>query len=531
MRRPRRACAAAAAAATAAAAAAVEASVGARAAGLDDGGGGALQLASPLPCSDMECGASTSHDLGCPQCAAWPGDDARGCRAYLVVGMYQACAAEEAATQRCSLFSQQFVYNTTNFWGSVSDNLAGYDHPYKSPGFCRDSGALGGPHCAVAPSTGFDVSALVHAGENEATDDSYWPRCRTYTENFDMWPKHNGTVLEEVVTFDTRAAAYVMYEEECSTVQNLVYGSSSALCVPNGATALGCQRAWNPLFGKTLCERNSNNADKDSVVFAWRRAASCVQADAGGALVEVAGCDAIEVAALAWDDSVGPEDDPDNLLQVFELQLEPGEQYGFRIAIDDTFAHFAVSLAATGEILEERVTPTAAECGGLSSILADFMWWEGAPIQFGFGGLTEAGACHAPADVDVRFGWDCVDAASPPPPSPPPPSPPPPPPLSSPEHGLEGHLHPPPPSPPSPSPPPSPPPMVYACPRPCAADINGDGQVSAADLLSMLSNWGCQGSVSGAGSTCVADIDCDGLTGSGDLLVLLVQMGSQCDRV
>ena len=73
--------------------------------------------------------------------------------------------------------------------------------------------------------------------------------------------------------------------------------------------------------------------------------------------------------------------------------------------------------------------------------------------------------------------------------------------------------------------------MVYACPRPCAADINGDGQVSAADLLSMLSNWGCQGSVSGAGSTCVADIDCDGLTGSGDLLVLLVQMGSQCDRV
>ena len=72
---------------------------------------------------------------------------------------------------------------------------------------------------------------------------------------------------------------------------------------------------------------------------------------------------------------------------------------GFRIAIDDTFAHFAVSLAATGEILEERVTPTAAECGGLSSILADFMWWEGAPIQFGFGGLTEAGACHAPAAV------------------------------------------------------------------------------------------------------------------------------------
>ncbi|MEE9130664.1 MAG: hypothetical protein V3T84_11650 [Phycisphaerales bacterium] len=56
------------------------------------------------------------------------------------------------------------------------------------------------------------------------------------------------------------------------------------------------------------------------------------------------------------------------------------------------------------------------------------------------------------------------------------------------------------------------------CQRDCPADLNGDGSVGAADLLSLLVSWGpCKG--------CPADFDGDGTVGASDLLTLLVNWG------
>ena len=51
-------------------------------------------------------------------------------------------------------------------------------------------------------------------------------------------------------------------------------------------------------------------------------------------------------------------------------------------------------------------------------------------------------------------------------------------------------------------------------------DINGDGMVGAADLLSLLANWGpCET------GCCPADLDGNGTVGASDLLILLANWG------
>ena len=52
--------------------------------------------------------------------------------------------------------------------------------------------------------------------------------------------------------------------------------------------------------------------------------------------------------------------------------------------------------------------------------------------------------------------------------------------------------------------------------RAVAGDFNGDGVVDAADLSTLLSNWG------GSGAT---DLDGDGVTGAPDLSILLCNWG------
>jgi hypothetical protein len=52
----------------------------------------------------------------------------------------------------------------------------------------------------------------------------------------------------------------------------------------------------------------------------------------------------------------------------------------------------------------------------------------------------------------------------------------------------------------------------------CIADLDGDGNVDASDLLSLLVSWGpCK--------DCPADFDGNGSVGASDLLVLLVNWG------
>jgi hypothetical protein len=57
---------------------------------------------------------------------------------------------------------------------------------------------------------------------------------------------------------------------------------------------------------------------------------------------------------------------------------------------------------------------------------------------------------------------------------------------------------------------------------PCAADINHDGAVGAADLLALLSDLGC------VGSECVGDVDADGRTAPADLETLLPALFLPC---
>jgi len=49
-------------------------------------------------------------------------------------------------------------------------------------------------------------------------------------------------------------------------------------------------------------------------------------------------------------------------------------------------------------------------------------------------------------------------------------------------------------------------------------DVNEDGIVGIADLLAVLSNWGCTG-------VCDADVNCDGTVGLADLLAVLTHWG------
>jgi len=56
----------------------------------------------------------------------------------------------------------------------------------------------------------------------------------------------------------------------------------------------------------------------------------------------------------------------------------------------------------------------------------------------------------------------------------------------------------------------------------CAADLNGDNQISVADLLVFLGDFGC------LEVPCVGDTDQDGLTNVSDLLVLLAAFGEPC---
>jgi len=52
----------------------------------------------------------------------------------------------------------------------------------------------------------------------------------------------------------------------------------------------------------------------------------------------------------------------------------------------------------------------------------------------------------------------------------------------------------------------------------CLADLDGNGDVGASDLLILLASWGsCPG--------CAADLDCDGNVGASDLLLLLGAWG------
>ncbi len=56
---------------------------------------------------------------------------------------------------------------------------------------------------------------------------------------------------------------------------------------------------------------------------------------------------------------------------------------------------------------------------------------------------------------------------------------------------------------------------------PCIGDFNNDLTVNIADLLALLSNYGCLG-------TCTADINNDGTTNSGDLNIFLIYYGTNC---
>jgi len=55
-----------------------------------------------------------------------------------------------------------------------------------------------------------------------------------------------------------------------------------------------------------------------------------------------------------------------------------------------------------------------------------------------------------------------------------------------------------------------------SCGTPCPADLNGDGQVSSADITILLSGWG----------TSSPDLNGDGIVGSADITVLLSAWGA-----
>jgi hypothetical protein len=62
----------------------------------------------------------------------------------------------------------------------------------------------------------------------------------------------------------------------------------------------------------------------------------------------------------------------------------------------------------------------------------------------------------------------------------------------------------------------------YSC--QCQGDINGDGWVTIADFLILLSAFGCE-----APPSCDGDIDADGFNNVSDVLLFLSLFGDECE--
>jgi len=62
---------------------------------------------------------------------------------------------------------------------------------------------------------------------------------------------------------------------------------------------------------------------------------------------------------------------------------------------------------------------------------------------------------------------------------------------------------------------------LYAHPKPCPGDLDGDGDTDQADLGILLADWGCDDPVNG----CVADLNGDDKTDQADLGILLADWG------
>jgi len=60
----------------------------------------------------------------------------------------------------------------------------------------------------------------------------------------------------------------------------------------------------------------------------------------------------------------------------------------------------------------------------------------------------------------------------------------------------------------------------------CLHDLDGDGQVSTADLLALLASWGPCPDAGQTGKFCDADYDFNGAVGTTDLLALLANWGT-----
>ena len=56
---------------------------------------------------------------------------------------------------------------------------------------------------------------------------------------------------------------------------------------------------------------------------------------------------------------------------------------------------------------------------------------------------------------------------------------------------------------------------------PCPEDVNGDGSVTVADVLDLLSDFGCL-------TECATDVDGDGAVSVSDVLTVLSAFGQPC---